>query len=366
VITCEDWRGAASETLEPLYRFERARWLTRLHWDNHDTQQLLEHARAAGHAPGLLARDEAGHPVGWAYYLLHHRMLQIGGLVARGGEATRALLDNILHSPEAEMANELLCFAFPSSTALESALTRRRFSVRKYLYLCRPLPVVEVSTPLRSGLRIAHWQESDAPDTVRLMSRAYAGVGSSRCFAPRGLLEEWASYLAQLIKMPACGRFLPHASLAATLPGDITPCGVLLATTLQPQTAHIAQIVVDPGRRRHGLASDLVETSCALATASGYQRMTLLVAEDNAPARALYAAAGFEPISHFVYATRGASTRMRGERPRRVEAGPSLGLRARSKAQSPLLVSRDVACVRERADRRNVHDDDVRHRSVHR
>ena len=32
------------------------------------------------------------------------------------------------------MANELLCFAFPSSTALESALTRRRFAVRRYLF----------------------------------------------------------------------------------------------------------------------------------------------------------------------------------------------------------------------------------------
>src|SRR5262249_59089459 len=103
----------------------------------------------------------------------------------------------------------VLCFAFPSSTALESALTRRRFTVRKYLYLCRPLPGVEENTPLRSGVRIAHWQESDALDTVRLMSRAYAGVASSRCFAPRGLLEDWASYLAQLIMMAASTHFLP-------------------------------------------------------------------------------------------------------------------------------------------------------------
>jgi ribosomal protein S18 acetylase RimI-like enzyme len=321
VITCEDWRNTAPDALEPLYRFERARWLTRLHWDNDDTQQLLEQARTAGHAPGLVARDEAGRAVGWAYYLLHHRMLQIGGLVARGGEATRSLLDNILRSPEAEMATELLCFAFPSSNALESALSRRRFSVRKYLYLSRPLPGAEATTPLRSGLRIAHWQESDALDTVRLMSRAYAGVGSARCFAPRGLLEEWASYLAQLIKMPACGRFLPSASLTATQPGDVTPYGILLATALHPETAHIAQVAVDPNQRRNGLARDLIETSCALAAASGYRRMTLLVAEDNVPARALYAAAGFEPLSHFVYATRNAPTRMRGARvirPRRV------------------------------------------------
>ena len=321
MIRCEDWRNASFETLEPLYRFERARWMTRLHWDNDSTQHILEHARASGHAPGLLARDEAGRPVGWAYYLLHQRMLQIGGLVAKGGEATRALLDGILRSPEADMANELLCFAFPSSNALESALTRRRFTVRRYLYLSRELVGArgaEADWRVRSGMRIAHWRDSDALDTVRLMSRAYAGVPSSRCFAPRGLLEEWASYLAQLIKMPACGTFLPTASLAATQPGDISPCGVLLATALQQDTAHIAQIAVDPGIRRRGLARDLVETTCALAAASGFQRITLLVAEDNEPARTLYAAAGFEPLSHFVYAIRNAPTRMRVTSPRLV------------------------------------------------
>src|SRR5262249_18426911 len=163
---------------------------------------LLEQARAAGHAPGLVARDEAGRPIGWAYYLLHQRMLQIGGLVAPGGGAPPAPLDKNPRPPGAEVGQGLPLLPLPARPPAASALARRRFTVRKYLYLCRPLPGADATTPLRSGLRIAHWQESDALDTVRLMSRAYAGVPSSRCFAPRGLLEEWASYLAQLIKMP--------------------------------------------------------------------------------------------------------------------------------------------------------------------
>jgi hypothetical protein len=47
----------------------------------------------------------------------------------------------------------------------------------------------------------------------------------------------------------------------------------------------------------------------------GHRRLTLLVSEDNAPARALYAAAGFTAQSYFVHATRQAPTRMRGMRP---------------------------------------------------
>ena len=41
-------------------------------------------------------------------------------------------------------------------------------------------------------MRIAHWREMDAVMSVRLMARAYAGIGSARVFAPRGTLEEWA------------------------------------------------------------------------------------------------------------------------------------------------------------------------------
>ena len=104
----------------------------------------------------------------------------------------------------------------PGVAGLEGALARRRFEVTKYLYLSRELTAGSEPWRLRSSMRIAHWREKDAVMSVRLMARAYAGVASARVFAPRGTLEEWATYLAQLIKTPACGRFLPSASLAAT------------------------------------------------------------------------------------------------------------------------------------------------------
>jgi ribosomal protein S18 acetylase RimI-like enzyme len=103
--------------------------------------------------------------------------------------------------------------------------------------------------------------------------------------------------------------------LRATVPGDSDLAGVLLATDLGTGAAHVAQLVVDPSARRLGLARDLLETACALATEAGFRQMTLVVAEDNQPARALYAAAGFEPVSHFIHATRSAPTRVRAARP---------------------------------------------------
>jgi ribosomal protein S18 acetylase RimI-like enzyme len=342
VITCEDWRNAPPEDLDACYRIERTRWIRRLQWDAEHTHRLLEGARLTGHAPGVLARDASGAPVGWAYYLLNHRTLQIGGLVAHTGEATRALLDAVLRSPEADMAAELRCFAFPVSNALESALVRRRFDVRRHLYLSRPLvPFASAAGShaadngaagtdaagdpqawrLRSRLSITHWQEDEAVSTVRLLARAYAGVAGARCFAPNGRLDEWGSYLAQIIKLAAVGRFLPSTSLRATFPGDGDLAGALLATDLGTGAAHVAQLLVDPSARRRGVARDLIETACGLATAAGFRQMTLIVAEDNQAARALYAAAGFSPLAHFVHALRSAPTRVRSVR--QISAAPA-------------------------------------------
>lgn len=322
MIRCEDWRNVPGPELERCYRFERARWIEQLHWDVAPTHRLLEGARLTGQAPGVIARDAIGEPVGWAYYLLNQRTLQIGGLVARNGEVTRALLDAVLRSPEADMASELRCFAFPMSGALESALARQRFAIRKHLYLARKLTPSGASDAwrLRSRLSITHWDEEEAVATVRLLARAYAGVASARCFAPHGRLDEWVSYLAQIVKLAGVGHFVPRMSLRATLPGETDLAGVLLATDLgtaafRTGAAHIAQIVVDPTIRRRGLARDLIETACALAATAGYEQVTLIVAEDNDAARTLYAAAGFEPVSHFVHAVRSAPTRVRQVRP---------------------------------------------------
>jgi ribosomal protein S18 acetylase RimI-like enzyme len=321
--TSEDWRLAPGELVAGLLETERQRWIGALHWDAQPALDLLERSRQSGQAAGLLAYDGDGRPIGWTHYFLHNRRLQIGGLVAESGEVTRQLLDDILRTPEAELAGDVLCFAFPASAALEGALTRRRFDVKKYLYLQRALaPATAASPPTPAAIasHLRQWSEDDAVDTVRLFARAYAGSEAARAFAPRGTLEEWAQYVAQIIKTPACGRFLPAASVSVQHPADDRLRGLVLTTTLQRDTAHIAQLAVDPTYRRRGLARALVEEASRRAGAAGCWRVPLLVAEDNAPARDLYASLGFEPVASFLYATRQAPNRLRGQRPARTTA----------------------------------------------
>lgn len=59
--------------------------------------------------------------------------------------------------------------------------------------------------------------------------------------------------------------------------------------------AEILTLAVRPEARRRGAGRALVSAAMAAATAAGAARMLLEVAEDNAAARALYAAAGFAP-----------------------------------------------------------------------
>lgn len=68
---------------------------------------------------------------------------------------------------------------------------------------------------------------------------------------------------------------------------------ILIRTVLDE--AEILTLAVRPEARRRGQGRVLVQAAARTARAMGAQRLHLEVAEDNAAAVALYAAAGFEP-----------------------------------------------------------------------
>ncbi len=313
-MICDEWRDSPLAEIAPLYQAERDRWRDRLHWDLHSSWEIVEAARASGRLPGLLARDRAGATVGWAFYLLFDGLLQIGGLVGYNGAAVRTLLDEILATPEAELAHAVTCFVYPESTSLESALTRRHFAVQHFPYLSRDLaehpPAQDLATmggAASGAWRIRGWTPSDAPGAVRLLMRAYEGSASARCYAPHGRLDEWAHYLGQLMRTPACGVFMPEASFIAESASGGAPLGFILSSALSSNTAHIAQVAVSPSARGFGLGRTLVEAACGAAASRGFGEVSLLVAEHNTAARALYARLGFLEAAEFVFGSKGAS-----------------------------------------------------------
>jgi ribosomal protein S18 acetylase RimI-like enzyme len=320
-MTFEDWRDASHEVVQALFASEERRWSRDLGWDTASLWAIVDEGRRRGHVPGWILRSRNGDVLGWTYYLLHDGDLQIGGLTAGRATDLRLLLDRTLESPEASLATSMTVFVYPAPASLISALTRRRFSVRRSLYLTRLLGTgLEQDARPAAGVRIRPFEDRDVFPATRLLATAYHGVLGAQCFAPHGRLDEWARYVRQLMITPACGQWLGPASFVAERAGGQDLAAVVLATQISPATVHVAQIAVTPDARGGGVAKAVLARTCEAALARGLSTITLMVDDENAQARRLYAREGFVEQSAFVYAHRRGHVRF----PLNV-AGASLG-----------------------------------------
>lgn len=96
----------------------------------------------------------------------------------------------------------------------------------------------------------------------------------------------------------AQGQVWPEAEIAAMLirpaihAATLGDDGFALVQIIAPD-AEILTLAVDPGAQGGGVGAAVLAEALALAAQAGAEAMFLEVAADNAPARALYARAGF-------------------------------------------------------------------------
>ena len=178
------------------------------------------------------------------------------------------------------------------------------FAVYRFLYLTRVLRATTRVPRVSPGVRLRRWRAPDVTAVARLFGRAYAATQSAVCFAPTGLADEWERYVRRLLATRACGRFMPGASWVDVGGSDRPVRGAVITSSLGSGTAHIAQIAVEPDAHRRGVGAALLDAACGAAHRSGCRRMTLLVAEQNQPARDLYDRSGFTPSAEFLFAWR--------------------------------------------------------------
>jgi len=118
-------------------------------------------------------------------------------------------------------------------------------------------------------VRLRRAAAADAAALARLHATAF----------PPG--EAWGEEtMARLLALPGV-----HALLAEE-------AGLLLLRQAAEE-AEVLTLAVRPEARRQGVARALLETGAALLAAAGARVLLLEVAEENAPALALYAALGF-------------------------------------------------------------------------
>lgn len=116
------------------------------------------------------------------------------------------------------------------------------------------------------------------PDTAGPGDAALLAMIHAACFPPR---EAWdAEAIAALLGTPGTAALRVGADGMAML-------------RVAADEAEILTLAVRPEARRRGVGRALLAAAMEAAAAAGARRMLLEVAEGNAAARALYAAAGF-------------------------------------------------------------------------
>jgi len=123
--------------------------------------------------------------------------------------------------------------------------------------------------------------------------------------SPAGLVRAGAAHAAALAAIHAAAFAGPHRwspdEFAALLcqPGVLAlldPAGGLVLARVAADEAEVLTLAVAPPVRRAGRARGLLCAAEQAAAGAGATTMFLEVAADNAPARALYGAAGYRQV----------------------------------------------------------------------
>jgi ribosomal protein S18 acetylase RimI-like enzyme len=293
-MTVRDWRDADPSDTQVLYAREQEYWVRKLAWDASTAWREIEQARVTWGLPGFIAIDADRTMRGWAYFLPEGETAHLGGVVADTPEATKALIDACLESAlRPPRPARVSCFLPIRAESFEQVLRERGFTCEHYRYLSRPIATGEPTTEAEQ------WNATDLLPAAALLRESYGAEGQH--FAPRGTLEEWEQYIRSLVERPGCGVIEP--AVTRVIRNGTTLQALVLATRIAPGTLHLPQVAVHPARRRQGLAQRLVEEACRAAAVRGVKQATLLVADSNASARALYEKMEFTDRSEFIAGT---------------------------------------------------------------
>ncbi len=102
--------------------------------------------------------------------------------------------------------------------------------------------------------------------------------------------DPWSvTMLKRILSMPGAGGLVVRN-------GHEDPVLGFALSRLAGDECELLSLAVDPGHRRLGIGRMLLVASIAAATAADSHALFLEVAEDNGPARALYASHGFVPV----------------------------------------------------------------------
>jgi ribosomal protein S18 acetylase RimI-like enzyme len=133
------------------------------------------------------------------------------------------------------------------------------------------------------------WTDRDIAATAVLLHAAYDGTAGVIGVDPTP--EGWQTYVTNLAHHDGCGTLSPAMSRVVTIDGAIA--AVALVSVIAAGTAHLVQLAVGRRHQGAGVGRALLLASVNAAREAGHTGLSMLVAQDNAPALRLYQQAGF-------------------------------------------------------------------------
>lgn len=131
-------------------------------------------------------------------------------------------------------------------------------------------------------------------------AEATVSSGSAAGWTPGGAWEDLWDRLGIGPARQAVMDRVASPKTAVTAQVDGQPAGIAFAA-VHGRVGMVHAMAVDPSFRRRGLARAMLAAARDWARQCGAETLALAVTEANAPARALYAAAGFGAVSGYHY-----------------------------------------------------------------
>ncbi|MGH3182168.1 MAG: GNAT family N-acetyltransferase, partial [Streptosporangiaceae bacterium] len=149
------------------------------------------------------------------------------------------------------------------------------------------------------GMRLEPWGSATYEEAARLILHAYQRHVDSLINDQYRSFAGAVRFMHNIAHYPGCGAFDPAASFIArsTAHGQLE--GMILASRVKPEVAHITQICVLPERQRQGLGQALIARTLAQLRHRGVGAATLTVTAGNTGAVNLYRQLGFTARSEF-------------------------------------------------------------------
>lgn len=308
-----DLRHFSARQLRPLLEQEAAQWKEMLRWDYTSSTELLLQYLESRVLQGYAALNR-GRICGYTFCVYEGNKAVIGDAFAAGLgpardlETTRTLLTHVLellrHSPMVERIEAQLLLS--NAGDFESIFSGSHFRIFPRLFLECDLTEAPASVVLHGayvalpeGFSLSTWAPQDYQAAGELIHAAYMGHTDSEINDQYRSLHGALRFLHNIVRFPGCGIFEPAFSWVLRHHQSRQPIGLVLASRVSEDVAHITQFCVAPEFRGKGLGSALLGHALESLRGAGFSAISLTVTEANTTAVQLYRRFRFNTLHRF-------------------------------------------------------------------